>query len=150
CHWGRVPSSCFHGSSTAWHPGAGSSAGTGAGVFSSSSASAAACRRTVSTISMGTCSKYVSLFRIAAAPLAACNVAVLHSYGENLLNVFSLTQRLLRGTQMVLARLSQFSVDDVSGAEQFPVDTVSATESAFNGRSRLARIRFPPPRVFSV
>src|SRR5436309_3208385 len=100
----------------AWHPGA----GTCAGVFSNSSASAAACWRTVSTIAMGTCSKYVSLFRIAAAPLAACKVAIFHSYGENLLNVFSLAQRLLSGTQMVLARLSQF-----------PVDGVCATESVF-------------------
>src|SRR5580765_6390413 len=99
-----------------WRPGA----GTGAGVSSGSSAVAAASRRTVSAISMGTCSKYVSLFRIAATPLAASNVAVVHSYGENLLNVFALARRLLRESQMVLARFSQFSVVGLARLSTFP------------------------------
>src|SRR6267143_743126 len=102
--------SCFFNNlSTVSRPGA----GTGAGVFSRSSATAAAHRRTVSASSMGTCSKYVFLLRIAAAPGAACNAAVFNSYGENLLYVLALTQRPLRGSPMALARPSRFPVDGV-------------------------------------
>lgn len=83
-----IPSSCFR-ICAAWRSS--TSAEAGAGDFSSNLAAAIACRRTVSTTSMGTCSKCVPPFRIAAAPVAECTVAVLESYGENLLYVFELT-----------------------------------------------------------
>lgn len=70
----------FRGPATAGR----SSPGTTDSNFSRILASAAACWRTAWTTSIGTCSKCVCLFRIAAAPLAARTVTICKLYGENL------------------------------------------------------------------
>jgi hypothetical protein len=72
---------------------------TNSGDFSCIISSATACSRTVSTTSIGTCSKCVSLFRIAASPLAASTVAVRKPYGENRLYFFELTWLSVRGSR---------------------------------------------------
>jgi hypothetical protein len=61
--------------------------------FSSKTAAGITRSKTACSDSIGTCSKCVSLFRIAAAPEAESTLAISKAYGENLLYLSAPTQR---------------------------------------------------------